>query len=87
MFAVPEDVGARREAFDAADQFVPGLFVECARLELVGHVHGLQTPASGRLGFKTGEGFRKWTPAEQAELRAKLTAHLKKMAAELDRPQ
>ena len=42
--------------------------------------------ASGRLGFKTGEGFRKWTPAEQAELRAKLTAHLKKMAAELDRP-
>ena len=43
--------------------------------------------ASGRLGFKTGEGFRKWTPAEQAELRAKLTAHLKKMAAELDRPK
>ena len=42
--------------------------------------------ASGRLGFKSGEGFRKWTPAEQAELRAKLTAHLKKMAAELDRP-
>jgi 3-hydroxybutyryl-CoA dehydrogenase len=42
--------------------------------------------ASGRLGFKTGEGFRKWTPAEQAELRAKLTAHLKMMAAELDRP-
>jgi 3-hydroxybutyryl-CoA dehydrogenase len=43
--------------------------------------------ASGRLGFKSGEGFRKWTPAEQAELRAKLTAHLKKMAAELDRPK
>jgi 3-hydroxybutyryl-CoA dehydrogenase len=42
--------------------------------------------ANGRLGFKTGEGFRKWTPAEQAELRARLTAHLKKMAAELDRP-
>ena len=42
--------------------------------------------ASGRLGFKSGEGFRKWTPAEQADLRAKLTAHLKKMAAELDRP-
>jgi len=41
--------------------------------------------ASGRLGFKTGEGFRKWTPAEQAELRARLTAHLKTMAAQLDR--
>ena len=40
--------------------------------------------ASGRLGFKTGEGFRKWTPEEQAELRAKLSKHLKKMAAELD---
>lgn len=43
--------------------------------------------AEGRLGFKTGEGFRKWTPAEQATLRAKLSNHLKKMAAELDRPQ
>jgi len=43
--------------------------------------------AEGRLGFKTGEGFRKWTPAEQAALRAKLSNHLKKMAAELDRPQ
>jgi 3-hydroxybutyryl-CoA dehydrogenase len=42
--------------------------------------------AEGRLGFKTGEGFRKWTPAEQAELRARLSNHLKKMAAELDRP-
>ena len=38
--------------------------------------------ASGKLGFKTGEGFRKWTPEEQAELRKKLTNHLKKMASE-----
>jgi 3-hydroxybutyryl-CoA dehydrogenase len=38
--------------------------------------------ASGRLGFKTGEGFRTWTPEEQAELRTKLTNHLKKMASE-----
>ena len=38
--------------------------------------------ASGKLGFKTGEGFRTWTPEEQAELRGKLTRHLKKMAKE-----
>ena len=37
---------------------------------------------AGRLGFKSGEGFRKWTPEEQAALRARVTAHLKKMAAE-----
>ncbi|KAB2868607.1 MAG: 3-hydroxyacyl-CoA dehydrogenase family protein [Bauldia sp.] len=42
--------------------------------------------ADGRLGFKTGEGFRRWTPAEQADLRARLMNHLKKMAAELDAP-
>jgi 3-hydroxybutyryl-CoA dehydrogenase len=33
--------------------------------------------AEKKLGFKTGEGFRKWTTAEQAALRSKLTAHLK----------
>ena len=38
--------------------------------------------AGGKLGFKTGEGFRTWTPEEQAELRGKLTRHLKKMAKE-----
>jgi 3-hydroxybutyryl-CoA dehydrogenase len=38
--------------------------------------------ASGKLGFKTGEGFRTWSPAEQAELRNKLTNHLKRMASE-----
>lgn len=42
---------------------------------------------TGRLGFKTGEGFRKWTPEEQAALRSKLTEHLKRMAAELDGPK
>ncbi len=31
----------------------------------------------GKLGFKSGEGFRKWSPEEQAELRAKVVAHLK----------
>jgi 3-hydroxybutyryl-CoA dehydrogenase len=34
--------------------------------------------ASGKLGFKSGEGFRTWTPAEQAALRAKVLQHLKK---------
>ncbi len=31
----------------------------------------------GKLGFKSGEGFRKWSPEEQAALRAKLVQHLK----------
>jgi 3-hydroxybutyryl-CoA dehydrogenase len=31
----------------------------------------------GRLGFKSGEGFRKWTPEQQAALRERLTKHLK----------
>jgi 3-hydroxybutyryl-CoA dehydrogenase len=34
--------------------------------------------ADGKLGFKSGEGFRKWTPAQQQELRAKVLQHLKK---------
>jgi 3-hydroxybutyryl-CoA dehydrogenase len=33
--------------------------------------------ADGKLGFKSGEGFRKWSQAEQADLRSKLVAHLK----------
>jgi 3-hydroxybutyryl-CoA dehydrogenase len=34
--------------------------------------------AEGRLGFKSGEGFRRWTPEQQAALRAKVLGHLKK---------
>ena len=34
--------------------------------------------AEGKLGFKSGEGFRKWTPEQQAELRAKVVQHLKR---------
>jgi 3-hydroxybutyryl-CoA dehydrogenase len=34
--------------------------------------------AKGKLGFKSGEGFRKWTPEQQAALRAKVLQHLKK---------
>jgi len=33
--------------------------------------------AKGKLGFKSGEGFRKWSPEDQAALRAKVIAHLK----------
>jgi 3-hydroxybutyryl-CoA dehydrogenase len=40
----------------------------------------------GRLGFKTGEGFRKWTPEQQAALRAKLVAHLKRARADDKEP-
>jgi 3-hydroxybutyryl-CoA dehydrogenase len=32
---------------------------------------------NGKFGFKSGEGFRKWSPEQQAALRAKLVAHLK----------
>jgi 3-hydroxybutyryl-CoA dehydrogenase len=38
--------------------------------------------AEGKLGFKSGEGFRKWTPEKQAELRAKVVTHLKKARAD-----
>ncbi len=34
--------------------------------------------ADGKLGFKSGEGFRKWTPEQQQALRAQVLAHLKK---------
>jgi 3-hydroxybutyryl-CoA dehydrogenase len=37
--------------------------------------------AEGKLGFKSGEGFRKWTPEAQAALRAKVVQHLKKARA------
>jgi 3-hydroxybutyryl-CoA dehydrogenase len=42
--------------------------------------------AEGKFGFKSGEGFRKWTPAQQADLRAKVVRHLKK-AREDDKRQ
>jgi 3-hydroxybutyryl-CoA dehydrogenase len=40
--------------------------------------------AEGKLGFKTGEGFRKWSAEDQAALRAKVVAHLKKARADDD---
>jgi 3-hydroxybutyryl-CoA dehydrogenase len=38
-----------------------------------------QLVKDGKLGFKSGEGFRKWSPEEQAALRAKVFQHLKKV--------
>jgi 3-hydroxybutyryl-CoA dehydrogenase len=38
--------------------------------------------ADGRLGFKSGEGFRAWSTADQAALRAKVVQHLKKARAQ-----
>lgn len=35
----------------------------------------------GKLGFKTGEGFRKWSPEQQAALRSTVLQHLKKARA------
>lgn len=36
----------------------------------------------GKLGFKSGEGFRKWSSEEQTALRAKVLQHLKKARAQ-----
>ncbi len=35
----------------------------------------------GKLGFKSGEGFRQWTPEQQAALRRKVVQHLKNARA------
>jgi 3-hydroxybutyryl-CoA dehydrogenase len=37
--------------------------------------------AEGKLGFKSGEGFRKWSREAQADLRAKVVQHLKEARA------
>jgi 3-hydroxybutyryl-CoA dehydrogenase len=36
---------------------------------------------NGKLGFKSGEGFRKWTPEQQQTLRLKVLKHLKEARA------
>jgi 3-hydroxybutyryl-CoA dehydrogenase len=38
--------------------------------------------AEGKLGFKSGHGFRTWTPEQQAALRQKVIQHLKKARAD-----
>ena len=40
-----------------------------------------QLVATGKLGMKSGEGFRAWTPEQQAALRAKVAQHLKNALA------
>jgi 3-hydroxybutyryl-CoA dehydrogenase len=37
--------------------------------------------ADGKLGMKSGEGFRKWTAQQQADLRARVLKHLKQARA------
>jgi len=37
---------------------------------------------AGKLGFKSGEGLRKWSPAQQTALRSKVLQHLKKARAQ-----
>ena len=37
---------------------------------------------AGKLGFKSGEGFRKWSPAQQTALRLKVLQHLKNARAQ-----
>lgn len=41
--------------------------------------------AAGRLGFKSGSGFRDWSEAEQAALRTRLVDHLRDAAAQSSR--
>lgn len=65
---------------DIQETILPDLDRSAAPMPLV-----TRLVAEGRLGFRTGEGFRTWTPAEQAALRQRVTEHLKRMA-ELDRP-
>jgi 3-hydroxybutyryl-CoA dehydrogenase len=38
--------------------------------------------AEGMLGFKSGEGFRTWTPEQQAALRQTVLRHLKAARAQ-----
>ncbi len=40
--------------------------------------------AEGRLGMKSGEGFRKWTPQEADATRARVASHLTKLATILE---
>ena len=40
---------------------------------------------AGKLGFKSGEGFRKWNPAQQQALRLKVLKHLKEARAKDDK--
>lgn len=40
--------------------------------------------AEGKLGMKTGQGFRTWTPEEAAKVRTRVTTHLRRLEGILD---
>ena len=40
--------------------------------------------AEGKLGMKSGEGFRKWTPEQADEVRTRVSTHLRKLEGILD---
>ncbi|MCL4675232.1 MAG: 3-hydroxyacyl-CoA dehydrogenase family protein [Pararhodobacter sp.] len=40
--------------------------------------------ADGKLGMKTGEGFRKWTPEQADKVRTRVSTHLRKLEGILD---
>ncbi|MDD7972675.1 3-hydroxyacyl-CoA dehydrogenase family protein [Roseinatronobacter alkalisoli] len=44
-----------------------------------------QLVADGKLGMKTGAGFRKWTPEEAARVRNRVTTHLRRLEGILDK--
>ena len=46
-----------------------------------------QLVADGKLGMKAGEGFRRWTPEQQVELRRRVFAHLKALDDSVSGPQ
>ena len=43
-----------------------------------------QLVAEGKLGMKTGQGFRSWTPEQAAKVRARVTTHLRRLEGILD---
>lgn len=43
--------------------------------------HAAQMIAEGKLGMKSGKGFKTWTPEQQAGLRARVLNHLKQARA------
>jgi 3-hydroxybutyryl-CoA dehydrogenase len=63
------------------------LIIRLTALPGIGHRPGpFPSPerlvADGKLGFKSGEGFRKWTAEQRAALPAKIVQHLKDARAD-----
>jgi 3-hydroxybutyryl-CoA dehydrogenase len=78
---------------ETVDIVVKASFVDMVGLDLTQAIHETVLPAidsrpapspllkqlmaEGKMGFKSGEGLRKWSPEEQAALRLKVLLHLK----------